>query len=232
MSEEFEVYCKAAADTGRVGDCPFTSACCMALAHKGITFSLIPRTRENKDEWHLKEPYNGSMPCLRSKDGSVVITDSTSIVKFIDESLSDVSQRGVLGGAGQEAWKSKEDLGLFPAVAKYLKNTDQSKDAELEEILKEKLSQLDSMIETSGGPFILGSNISVIDFFTASTLYHLQSACETLKGTKFEELVHVGYASLQAYVIMLTSLHCYRVGVLLYTAEDVIFGWKQARGET
>ena len=231
MEEEIEIYCKAAANTVRAGDCPFTSACCMALASRGIPFTLKPRTKENKDEWHLREPYNGSMPCLRSTDGSIVITDSSAIVKFIDENLGDVSQRGAFGGKEGESWKTKEDLGLFPAVAKYLKNSDLSKDVELLEILKEKLSQLDSMIEVSGGPFILGSDVSVVDFFTASTLYHLQSACEALKGIKFEELVHVGYASLQAYIIMLTSLSCYTQGVLLYTAEDVIFGWRQARGE-
>ena len=229
--EPVEVYCKAAADTIRAGDCPFTSTCCMALASKGIPFTLKPRTKENKDEWHLKEPYNGSMPCLKSMDGSFIITDSASIVKFIDENLGEVSQRGAFGGVEGAAWKSKNDLGLFPAVAKYLKNTDPSKDTVLEETLKEKLSQLDSMIEVSGGPYILGGDISVVDFFTASTLYHLQSACEPLKGKKFEDLVHIGYASLQAYVIMLVSLPAYTKGVLLYTAEDVVYGWRQARGE-
>ena len=129
IGTEIEIYCKAAADNVRVGDCPFTSACCMALASRGIPFTMKPRTAENKDEWHLKEPYNGSMPCLRSTDGSIVITDSSAIVKYIDENLGEVSQRGAFGGVEGIAWKSKEDLGLFPVVAKYLKNKDPSKDA-------------------------------------------------------------------------------------------------------
>ena len=130
----------------------------------------------------------------------------------------------------------------------------------LEENVKEKLSQLDTMIghrcllyefirhrllipcidpvhivvypEANGGPFIAGSSITVVDCFAAGVLYHFQCAVGHLKGKTFEgHFAHVGLPHLQTYMMTLTTLPEYQHGVLLYTADDVLYGWRTARSE-
>ena len=248
----FHLYCKAASDGLRVGDCPFTSSIAMAMHIKGIPCRLVPRTSENKDEWHLAEPYKGSMPCLRAEDGSFTIVDSAEIIKFVDSNCDGGPN---LAGEGDIGWKLKAELDFFPPVAKYLKNKDPAMDVALEEKVKEKLSQLDALIgnyiilacislsstphlhlntipESNGGEFIAGNSMTVVDCFVAGVLYHFQCAVAPLKGKTFEgDFVHIGLPNLRAYVLNLISLPAYQRGVLLYTAEDVLCGWRKAREE-
>jgi glutathione S-transferase len=193
----------------------------MALTAKGEKFELQPRTKTNKEEWLMAEPYNGTLPCLRAANGEWTVVDSKAIIKFIDDKFDDVNSLS-------HGWATHEALGFFLPCMKFMKNTDIEKDSELERSLATKLDELNALLAKSSGDFIVGDKVSVADCFTAPLLYFLETVLPTLKQKDFSKMISKRPA-LAKYVNFLQTYEPYTKGAKYFTPSDILDGLKAAR---
>ena len=162
------------AQAGQVACCPFTAACALALNSKGIKFDFRPTPAEQKPDWLLPSPHNGSLPCLRSVDGLITLTESEAIMRFIDTNC------GTPGSLS--ANKQLDNLALFAPLYRRLTNTDASRNAQVQADLDAKLNELEKVLEASGGPYLLGEKMAMADCRVLPQLFMLASALESLHG--------------------------------------------------
>eukprot|EP00656_Telonema_subtile_P022684 TRINITY_DN2388_c0_g1_i4.p2 TRINITY_DN2388_c0_g1~~TRINITY_DN2388_c0_g1_i4.p2 ORF type:complete len:134 (-),score=51.97 TRINITY_DN2388_c0_g1_i4:138-539(-) len=120
-----ELYVKAGEDGVCVGDCPFAQYCTMIIALKQLRCTVIPCTAHTKPSW-LLEQHAGAMPCLLQEGGSTeeAITESSAIAHVLN-----AHQEPLLDPSTPEADAAVE--GLFPAIAKMIKNKDEAAAEEL-----------------------------------------------------------------------------------------------------
>jgi glutathione S-transferase len=246
-----ELYCKPSA-SGEVGDCPFAHAVAMALVLRQVKFDFVPTSREAKPQWLLQK-HDGSMPCLRvsrtetgacSDDtfsGSVSLSDSRAILEYIDAHLgAREEERGSLSAGGAAA-ALVDRVALFPAFARYCKNTDDVNDTELRGNMNAALLRLEDELtataaaaaaaaDASAGSFALGgTRATVADCLLGPTLLHMHATLEVIKGTPLDSLLEP-FPKAEAYcrhMLQCTPL----VQSCRYSEADVLLGWRQARGE-
>lgn len=202
------LYCKASRDGAQVGDCPFTHYARMAMEVGGVSYELKPT--KNKPEWL------GSMPCLAvSPDGAEAISES-SVIAAKALPPSDIDE------ASLEATKS-----LFGAVAKYVKNTDPSADEELLQNVLVALESLEARLKDLGTVFLSGTDDQpgLSDCSVATKLYVL-----TVAGGHYKDfaLPKDRYPLVHKYIQDLDQ--CDAFSTTKYPAEEMIFGWGEARG--
>ena len=251
-----ELYCKPSA-SGEVGDCPFAHAVAMALVLRQVKFDFVPTSREAKPQWLLQK-HDGSMPCLRvsrtetgacSDDTvtSVSVSDSRAILEYIDAHLgAREEERGSLSAGGAAA-ALVDRVALFPAFARFCKNTDDVNDTDLRGNMNVALLRLedelmataaaaaaaaaaDAAADASAGPFALGSTRATIaDCLLGPTLLHMHATLGVIKGTPLDCLLEP-FPKAEAYcrhMLQCTPL----VQSCRYSEADVLLGWRQARGE-
>lgn len=206
-------------DSGSVGDCPFTHTAGMRLFAKGIDFSYVPCSKEQKPDWLLAPPHNGTMPCLTyftcscGTDGSegeeedrerVVISDSVLICKHIDEVMTTEQIGGdkCSPALREEAWNIVDNLGFFRAFAMFMKS-DPSNRAERKAALHERCAYLESLLEQQDYPCICPSAIgsppryflkrgfSQVDCTLAPQLFMCQAVLQHFTGQPFQSLLVV-----------------------------------------
>jgi len=205
--------------SGSVGDCPFTHTAAMRLRAKGIDFSYFPCSKEQKPEWLLAPPHNGTMPCLTYFTGSsgtgggegeeddkerVVISDSVLICKHIDEVMTTEQIGGdkCSPALREEAWNIVDNLGFFRAFAMFMKS-DPSNRAERRAALHERCANLESLLEQQDYPcicpsaigspprYFLKRGISQVDCTLAPQLFMCQAVLEHITGEPFQSLLVV-----------------------------------------
>ena len=127
------LYCKPSRDGTAVGDCPFCHSVRMTLELKGVAYEVLPTTPAQKPDW-LLERHAGSMPCLHDPASDESIADSAAIAASVDERYATPDGGAPLGAPPNDAALAAT-APFFKALAGYVKNTDDSRDAELRDAL-------------------------------------------------------------------------------------------------
>jgi glutathione S-transferase len=65
--------------------------------------------------------------------------------------------------------------GLFPVLAKCIKNLDRSADGEMLSAIMSELTAVDAQLQKSGGPYLCGKELTVVDCSYAPKLYHAKT---------------------------------------------------------
>jgi glutathione S-transferase len=65
--------------------------------------------------------------------------------------------------------------GLFPVLAKCIKNLDRAADSEMLSAIMSELSAVDAQLQKSGGPYLCGKELTVADCSYAPKLYHAKT---------------------------------------------------------
>mmetsp|Transcript_45326 Transcript_45326/g.102378 ORF Transcript_45326/g.102378 Transcript_45326/m.102378 type:complete len:306 (+) Transcript_45326:19-936(+) len=214
-----ELFLKAGPDGVSPGDCPFAHLDRMMLAYKGVEVVLRPcANNEAKPKW-LLDGYEGKMPALLHDSDCIV--ESADIAKYVDFFWPSPACAAPLEGAGAEACSS-----FFPAVAKFIKNTDPSADAELEAGLVKALEAIDTHLAANkgDGPFLAGSQLlGLEDCSLAPKLHHMHVAAKHYKS--FEPPAEL--RALAAYTEAVFAHPAF--AETKATDEAVIWGWGNAR---
>lgn len=210
-----ELFVKAGPEPGELGDCPFAQYVRMALELKGVDYTTTPLTKDAKPAWLLAEPYEGRLPCL-AHDGEAHV-ESDEIVRYVnfffpEPPLTEPTDAGRAATAR-----------LFPATARFLKNTNPANRAELEEDLVAQLRTLDEHLAAEGTPFLGGDAPGVLDCSVAPKLFHLRVA-----GGHFEQFAVPGeLGALAAYMDRVFATDAFTKTAC--PDEVVTWGWGNAR---
>ena len=147
----------------------------------------------NKPKWFWDVNPAGSVPVLDV--GDRVIGDSYEIVRFLDKTYP-VPPLDVTGN--EEAEQVTGDV--FNVFSAWAKNTDSSKNAELEANVTAELEKIDEFLGKSSGAFLCGDMWSIADCALLPRLHHITTiAKHYLKYDKFENMTYLSAYMSQAF---------------------------------
>lgn len=223
------LYIKAGPDGESVGDCPFAHFVRMVLHEKNLEYELRPSTPDTKPSW-LVDYYGGSMPALRHRKECYI--ESDVIAEYLDfffqtPPLSDYPKK--IMNAGKDSLD-----GFFPAVARYLKSTDNGseEDLQLKSKLESSLAKVEEQLKggennEKTGPFLVGDgeHVTLLDCSLAPKLYHLSIGLKAFKDGAID--IKTQFPGVQAYMD-----HVFATSSFVdasYPEETVVWGWSNAR---
>ncbi|KAG5188654.1 GSH-dependent dehydroascorbate reductase, monomeric enzymes catalyzing the reduction of DHA into asc [Tribonema minus] len=215
-----ELYCKAGPDSKSLGDCPFTHYAHMVLRYKGLPVTLVPCAPDAKPDW-LVEDHEGKMPCL-VHDGEAY-TESSEIVRYIEYFFPEPTL-SPQGASAQMAEAMEATSGLFPLMARCVKNLDAAQDAEMVRAIESELKGVDALLRKNGGPFLCGKDLTLADCSFAPKLYHTKTALAQFKNT----IINPDFAALHKYMDTIFAHPAFVESS--YPPDVVVWGWNSARG--
>jgi len=224
---DIELYCKSNKDGKQIGDCPFAQFIQLVLLKKGIPYKVIPTLPDSKPDW-LKEKHEGKLPCLVDKGQTVV--DSLAIAEYIERTYphSSLTRQGAY--SYQEVLE--KTAGFFPALSAFIKNKDTSKDAALQAAVEAQLDVLDEIIRSTPGQYICGIELNLADLYLTPQLFHAMVALEHFKDVEFYHIEgEATRPALENYVARMFDMEEFNNKKAYYNIDQVISGWKMARGE-
>jgi glutathione S-transferase len=216
------LYCKAAEDKVSVGDCPFAHYNRLVLEEKQLEYELRPTAPEDKPQW-LVEYYQGKMPALRHH--KVCYVESGVIADYLEYLFPDPSLSVDSDIALQAENASLVLEGFFPAVATFLKDTqdtDESNGA-----VKAKLQQLeDHLAAFPVGSFLCGTHkFTLLDCRMLPMLYHLSTGIEGFKNG--QPNLPQDFPKVHTYFSNCMARPSFQATI--YPKETVLWGWGNAR---
>ena len=221
---EIRLFCKPNA-LKKVGDCPFAHLAANCLNTKKVSFEYVPTVPEEKPQW-LLDDYGGKMPCLWMKSGDNIkcVIESMDIAAYIDNNFE---PKGSLKTSDKSFLDS---LRFFPTLASWIKNKDEEKADKLLSNLEECLDTLEQKLNdssSSSSGYLMGEEITLSDCSLVPQLFVLHSVSQIIKGISWDTLSE-SRPKLKAYC---TRNFESTILAPVYQKEDVIAGWKKARGE-
>lgn len=219
------LYLKAAEDKTSVGDCPFAHFVRLVLEEKGLEYECKPTPPDGKPEW-LVNYYDGKMPALRHRRECYV--ESNIIASYLEYFFVEPS---LTPPPESDATKSAEQVldGLFPAIAKYLKDTSDHPTETLSG-LKTKLEQLEvhlTLWSSGNHGYLCGTpDFTLLDARIVPMLYHLQigvDGFQNLGQLNLEEQYPKTFAYMQQ-AFARPSFERTK-----YDPSVVMWGWNNAR---
>ena len=223
---DVSLYIKSANDGQQIGDCPFGQFLQMVLLKKGVPYNVFATSADNKPDW-LVSKHDGKMPALQFKDETM--TDSLAMAEFIEKKFPAVplTRQGVY--SYQEVLEKTSNF--FPSVAAFIKNTEDSKDASLAEAVSTELDNLDALLRTTPGHFLCGMELTLADYYITPQLFHAMVACEHFKGMPVYNIgTDPTRPALEAYMGRMFDSREFNNKKAYYSVDQVISGWKAARG--
>ena len=218
------LYVKPAQDGTSVGDCPFAHFVRMVLEEKGLDYTLIPSTQENKPQW-LLDDYEGKMPALRHRKECYV--DSEVIAQYLDFFFKEPELSVSSGGAETESASGVLD-GFFPAMAKFAKhspNGDED-DKVKQAVLEEKLQGLEDHLSAEGrtGLYLVGDGeqFTLLDCSLAPKLYAMDVCLKEIKDDPID--LAGKYPKLRKYMDDVFERPSFQ-STVEYGPETVVWGW-------
>lgn len=177
-----------AGDLGR-GACPFSAKAMLAMRVKNVDFDEQWIDFSRKPPFFLELNSRGTTPTLVASDAEI-IPSSDEIVAFADE----VGDGLLLYRENSPYWDAVKLViaPVFSSFAAVMKNKDSAKEVELREALAQALKGVDSALAESGGPYLLGEEISAMDTNLAPKLQHLVEA-----GAHFRQISLEPYSRVQ-----------------------------------
>lgn len=217
--EKTTLYTKAGPRGVSLGDCPFSHSVQMALRLKDVDYNVVPCTAETKPAW-LVEEVGGKMPCV-CHDG-VPHVETSDILAWIDTEFAGPS----LAVPAEMTEALAGGFGLFPAIAKFTKNTDDSKDGDLRGSLTEALGRLRAHLSARQTEFLCGPDPTLADCNLLPKLYVLEHATAHYKvESPWGELAEGD--AVREYFERGLGLGAFTETA--YTPDVGIWGWGEAR---
>lgn len=224
---EIDLYCKSNKDGTQIGDCPFSQFIQLVLMKKGIKYNVHPTPPDNKPAW-LSEKHQGKLPAIVHKGTSM--TDSLAIAEYLEKTFphSSLTRQGAF--SYQEVLEKTN--GFFPALSTYIKNTSPSSDASLLAAVESQLDIMDEIARSTPGQYLCGIELTLADLYLAPQLYHAMVAMEHFKGVEFYHIQgEPTRPALENYVARMLDMPEFNDKKAYYNVDQVISGWKIARGE-
>lgn len=225
-SLDIDLYCKAAKDGLQIGDCPFAQFVQMVLLKKGLEYTVHPTLPDNKPDW-LVNDYGGKMPALVHQGEK--ITDSLAIAEFLERTYphSTLTRQGAF--SYQEV--IEKTAGFFPAFSAWVKNTDDSNEATLKAAFESQVDIMDELLRTTPGYYSCGLEVTLADLYLAPQLFHASVALEHFKGYTFYHIDGMPTRpALENWIQRLFDMEEFNNKKAYYNVDQVINGWKNARG--
>lgn len=223
---DLELFLKSNKDGTQIGDCPFGQFLQLVMLKKGLKYRLTPVSSSNKPA--ALDKVGGKLPALIHKGNAMV--DSLQIAEYIEKTFPHSSLTRQGSYSYQEVLEKTS--GFFPALSNLIKNKDESKDAALQTLVDKQLDLLDELIRSTPGQYICGVELTLADLYLLPQLFHGMVAMEHFKG---QEFYHVGTEptrpALENYVAKMLDMEEFNDKRAYYNVDQVIFGWKVARGE-
>jgi glutathione S-transferase len=223
---DLELLLKSNKDGTQIGDCPFAQFLQLVMLKKGLKYKLHPVSANNKPA--ILDQVGGKLPALVYKGKPQ--TDSLQIAEFIEKTYPHNSLTRQGSYSYQEVLEKTS--GFFPALSAFIKNKDESKDASLQAAVDKQLDLLDELLRSTPGQFLCGVELTLADLYLVPQLFHAMVALEHFKDLQF---YHVGTEptrpALETYVARMFDMEEFNDKRVYYNVDQVIFGWKVARGE-
>jgi glutathione S-transferase len=199
----------------------------LVLLRKGINYEVKPTSIENKPTW-LVEEHQGKLPAIVHK--GKVVTDSLSISEYLEKKYphSSLTRQGAY--SYQEV--IEKTAGFFPSLVTYIKNKDSSKDPELLEQVDKQLEIIDEILRTTPGQYLGGIEMTLADLYLLPQLFHAYVTMEHFKGVEFFHLEgDFVRPALESYMARMLDLEEFNNKKAYVGVDQVVYGWKVARGE-
>jgi len=224
---DIELFCKSNKDGTQIGDCPFAQFIQLVLLKKGIKYEVRPTLSDEKPAW-LKEKHEGKLPALVHKGTSM--TDSMAIAEFLERTYPHNSLTRQGAYSYQEVLEKTS--GFFPSLSAFIKNKDDSKDASLLAGIETQLDILDEIIRSTPGQYVCGIEVTLADLYLVPQLFHAMVAMEHFKGVEYYHINGTPTRpALENYVARMFDMEEFNNKRVYYNVDQVIYGWKVARGD-
>jgi len=187
---------------------------------------MVPTPKDEKPGW-LLEGFDGKLPCLRKADGSFTIVESRDVLLYVDANVGAGSDEDLRSACV----KFLDRVALFPAFAKYCKNTDSTADDRLRATLEERLKVLEELLPAvSSSSFVMGTDSPTLaDASLAPIFLHMKVTLGAIKGTPLDQFT-AALPKVVAYIDKVHSCPAFTRS-FRYTESDAVEGWRAARGE-
>lgn len=197
------------------------------LLKKGLRYNVKPTLKTAKPDW-LTEKHEGKLPALVYKGFS--LTDSLAIAEYIEKTFphSSLTRQGAY--SYQEVLEKTS--GFFPALSALIKNKDESKEGELLSAVEAQLDLLDEILRSTPGQYICGIEMTLADLYLLPQLFHAMVTLDHFKGVEFLHLqADPTRPALESYLARLLDMEEFNNKKVYYNVDQVIYGWKVARGD-
>ena len=197
------------------------------MLKKGLNYKIHPTVSSKKPTW-LVEKHDGKLPALIHKGNSMV--ESLAIAEFIEKTYPHNSLTRQGAYSYQEVLEKTNKF--FPALAAFIKNKDASKDAALQKDIDDQLDLIDELLRTTPGQYLCGLELTLADLYLTPQLYHAMVAMEHFKGVEYYHInCDPTRPALENYVAKMFDMEEFNNKKAYYSVDQVIYGWKVARGE-
>jgi glutathione S-transferase len=197
------------------------------LLKKGVRYDVKPTLSSNKPAW-IVENHGGKLPLMVHKD--VTMTESLAIAEYIEKSFphSTLTRQGAF--SYQEVLD--KTVNFFPALKAFIVNKDESKDANLLAAIDAQLDTLDEIIRSSPGQYICGIELTLADLYLLPQLFHAMVAMDHFKGVEFYHGIgEPPRPALENYLARMLKMEEFNNKKAYVSADQIIYGWKLARGD-
>lgn len=199
----------------------------MVLQKKGLRYSIKPTLSSQKPAW-LAEKHEGKLPAVIHK--GVSMTDSLAIAEFIEKTYPQNSLTRQGAYSYQEVLE--KTASFFPTLSTFIKNKDESKDAALAADTEKQLDLIDEILRSTPGQYICGLEMTLADLYLLPQLFHAMVTLDHFKGIEFYHIEgDPTRPALESYVARMFDLEEFNSKKSYYNVDQVIYGWKVARGE-
>lgn len=173
------LYVKAAENGEDVGDCPFSMKANLALRFKKVDNEVQVIDLRNKPGWFTDLNSEGTAPTYVAAD-SKVITSSDDVVQYADQAGKDASVS--LCRSNSPHWDAANKVvePVFSSFISFLKSKGDDEE-KCRNKLYECLKAVDDHLQKTGGPYLLGSNLSAVDCNFGPKLFHILVAAKHFK---------------------------------------------------
>lgn len=197
------------------------------MLKKGLRYSIKPVLPSEKPSW-LLDQYDGKMPALVHKD--VKMVDSMAIAEYLEKTFPHNSLTRMGAFSYQEVLEKTS--GFFPALSALIKNKDASKDAALIEAVDAQLNIIDEVLRSTPGQYLCGIEMTLADLYLLPQLFHAVVAMDHFKNVEFYHMEgDPTRPALEGFVARMMDMEEFNNKRAYYNVDQVVYGWKVARGE-
>lgn len=158
------------------------------------------------------------------------MTDSLAIAEFIEKTYPQNSLTRQGAYSYQEVLE--KTASFFPTLSTFIKNKDESKDAALAADTEKQLDLIDEILRSTPGQYICGLEMTLADLYLLPQLFHAMVTLDHFKGIEFYHIEgDPTRPALESYVARMFDLEEFNSKKSYYNVDQVIYGWKVARGE-
>lgn len=158
------------------------------------------------------------------------MTDSLAIAEFIEKTYPQNSLTRQGAYSYQEVLEKTSSF--FPTLSAFIKNKDEGKEKSLAADMEKQLDIIDEILRSTPGQYICGLEMTLADLYLLPQLFHAMVTLDHFKGIEFYHIEgDPTRPGLESYVARMFDLEEFNSKKAYYNVDQVIYGWKQARGE-